>query len=490
MTTAELPAAFKPTLLISAETKQKPRTVDLLNDWQYAERAVHRLLCAWGRELPGWHDKSALHRHVWEQSECVRRLRERVAQFPGGKPDAPVSARLEQLANTALLAPSLADALDGIYELLLKSLVTAYGEYCATVHPIHDAPTLALLHEINQIKSQQWQWFRDYRRRHPHTTDPAFRARVTGALTDCGGFRAALPIGREGEARPAGVGTDFRLAKFSARDVPIRPPLPFMDYVRADFATNLETRRLFWAFGYMLEKNLPDDQLRWIYDGHHMPWEWHQDISRHLWDESRHGDSGLSRLRDFGITLEEVGFSGYDQPDRDAELKKISVARGLPLDECYVRHCELLAPFRAEPITPSQLYENVFMIGMVAETGHFVVKNEGYVDFKEGADLESAEMMLFDIIDETAHVQIAHKWLPLLAQHAGVDNAGYRERGTKIRDESQVRANAVADEFLKTLPRTPGHPTFDFYQSLLARIRAVAPLANATTCPPRSPKPM
>ena len=87
-------------------------------------------------------------------------------------------------------------------------------------------------------------------------------------------------------------------------------------------------------------------------------------------------------------------------------------------------------------------------------------------------------------------MQIAHKWLPLLAQHAGVDNAGYRERGTKIRDESQVRANAVADEFLKTLPRTPGHPTFDFYQSLLARIRAVAPLANATTCPPRSPKPM
>ena len=30
------------------------------------------------------------------------------------------------------------------------------------------------------------------------------------------------------------------------------------------------------------------------------------------------------------------------------------------------------------------------MIGMVAETGHFVVKNEGYVDFKEGQDLESA----------------------------------------------------------------------------------------------------
>jgi hypothetical protein len=109
------------------------------------------------------------------------------------------------------------------------------------------------------------------------------------------------------------VATDFRLSKFSARNVPIRPRQPFMDYVRADFATNLEARRLFWAFGYMLEKNLPDDQLLWLYYGHYMPWAWQHIISRHLWDESRHGDSGYSRLRDFGISLEDVGFSGYDQ---------------------------------------------------------------------------------------------------------------------------------------------------------------------------------
>lgn len=488
-TLADAPAVPR-TLLVDAESRQKPRTVDLLNDWQYVEKSVHRLMAAWGRDIAGWDDKSVLHRHIWDQAECVRRLRERVEQFPGGKADAPVSNRLEQLANTVLLAPSLNDALDGIYELLLKTLVGAYGEYTAGVHPVHDAPTIALLHEINQIKSQQWLWYRDYRRRFPHKTDAAYRARVTALLAECQQFRRPLPVARGAEAQPAGVATDFRLSRFSARNEPIRAQRPFMDYVRADFATSIEARRLFWAYGYMLEKNLPDDQLAWLYYGHYMPWQWHHDISRHLWDESRHGDSGYSRLRDFGITLEEVGFSGYDQGARDEELKRISTERGIPLDECYARQRELLAPFRFEPITKEQLYQHVFMIGMVAETGHFVVKNEGYVDFKEGQDLESAEMMLFDIIDETAHVQYAHNWLPLLAQHAGVDNTDYRERAAKIREEYQANAIKLAGDLGQKLPRTPDDPTYAFYQDLLNRIRAASPLANAATCGPRSPKPM
>lgn len=478
------------TLLVDAESRQKPRTVDLLNDWQYVEKSVHRLLAAWGRDLAGWDDKSALHRHIWDQAECVRRLRERVEQFPGGKADAPVSNQLEHLVNAVLLAPSLDDALDGIYELLLKTLVGAYGEYTAGVHPVHDAPTIALLHEINQIKSQEWLWYRDYRRRFPHRTDAAYRARVTGLLAACGHLRRPLPVTKGAEAQPAGVATDFRLSRFSARNEPLRPKHPFMDYVRADFATSIEARRLFWAYGYMLEKNLPDDQLVWLYYGHFMPWQWHHDISRHLWDESRHGDSGYSRLRDFGISLEEVGFSGYDQGARDEELKKISAERGIPLEECYARQRELLAPFRHEPITKEMLYQHVFMIGMVAETGHFVVKNEGYVDFKEGQDLESAEMMLFDIIDETAHVQYAHNWLPLLAQHAGVDNTDYRERAAKIREEYQANANKLAGDLGQKLPRTLDDPTYAFYQDLLGRIRAASPLANAATCGPRSPKPM
>jgi hypothetical protein len=489
---ADAPVTTPPRrVLITPESKQKPTIVDLLNDWQYLEKATHRLICAWGREIAPWYDKSAIHRHVWDQAECVRRLRERVAQFPGGKPDAPVSSRLEQLANTVLLAPNYQDALDGIYEILLKALLTAYGEYSGHAHPVHDAPTVALLHEINQIKSQEFLWYRDFRRRYPHTTNAAYRAAVEQQIAACGGFHAALPLapGDTG-ARPAGAATDFKYAKFSARNVPIRPRHEFMEYVRVDFPTSVEARRLFWGFGYMMEKNLPDDQLRWIYDGHFMPWDWHHDISRHLWDESRHGDSGYSRLRDFGIDFDDVGFPGYDQGERIPVLEAAAKREGITLDEAFRNYPKYLDPVRGEHMTRAQIYENVFMIGLVAETGHFIVKQEGYQDFKEGQDLESAEMMLFDIIDETAHVQYAHKWLPLLGELCGVDNSNYRERGAAIRAEYQKKHDDLSAELAKKLSYKPGDPAFDAYQDLLARIRRVKPLANAATCPPRSPKPM
>lgn len=478
-------------LSITPESRQKPLIVDLLNDWQYLEKAMHRLICGWGRDIAPWHDKSVIHRHVWDQAECVRRLRDRVGQFPGGKPDAPVSSRLEQAANTILLAPTVEDALDGIYELFLKALVTAYGEYSQQAHPIHDAPTIALLHEINQIKSQQFLWYRDWRRRHPHTTDTAYRAVVEAQLSACGYFRHPLPREENDKgAQPAGVATSFRLARFSRRDVPIRPRQEFRDYFMVDFATSIENRRLFWAYGYMMEKNLPDDQLRWLYDGHFMPWDWHYDISRHLWDESRHGDSGYSRLQDFGITFDDVGFAGYDQADRIAVLEAAAKEHGITLDEAFANYSKYLDPLRAEPMTRARVYEDVFMIGLVAETGHFIVKNEGYNDFKDGQDLESAEMMLFDIIDETAHVQYAHKWLPLLAELSGQDNSDYRERGARLRAEAQARHDAHGAKVAPDLPRTPGNPQFDFYNSLIERIRRTKPLANAANCPPRTRKPM
>ncbi len=477
-------------VLVDQDSKQKPRTVALLCDWQYIERSIHRLIAGWGRNISGWEDKSTIHRHIWDQAECVRRLRERIAQFPGGKADAPVSSQLEHLANKVLLAPTLHDALDGVYVHLLKTLVAAYGEYVASVHPVHDAPTISLLHEINQIKSQQWLWYRDYRRRHPHTTDAAYLQQIDTALDECGHFRTALPI-KDGEiAKPAGVATDFKLARFSARNEPTVAKYPFMDYVRADFTRSIETRRLFWAFGYMLEKNLPDDQLIWLYDGHYMPWDWHHDISRHLWDESRHGDSGYSRLKDFGISLEEVGFGTYQQEEQDKILKDYAEAKGLPIEQVAADQNAILASYKMDHLTAKEVYDAVFHIGMVAETGHFVVKNESYVDFREGQDLESAEMMLFDIIDETAHVQYAHRWLPLLAEHAQVDNSDYRERAaTKLR-ECEAESARLAAEFDDTLSRNPGDPAFDFYQDLLNRIRAATPLTNASSCPPRTQKPM
>lgn len=470
-------------VLVSATTRHVPELVRQLNEWQYLERTLHRLLAAWGRHHREIDDKAALHRHVWDQAEVIRRLRDRVEQFPGGKPDAAVHPGFEELANTALLAPTFEDALDAIYHHLLRAMVRAYAEHVQTAHPIHDAPTIALLHEINTIKEQHYFWYRDYRRRHPHATTSAYKEALEKGIAGLKGFRQPMPSFQGKGADLCGLSVDFALPRSSGRPADWRSRYDIMPYLSADFSTSVEARRLFWAIGYLWEINLPDDQLKWLYYGHRMPWAWHHDISRHLWDESRHGLSGYCRLRDWGIFLSDVGLPAYES--------RRSFPEGMPLSERmlnpFVEGVDLLAP--GAPMSPQDLYEAVFFIGMVAESGHFTVKNEAYDDFRKGEDFESAEMMLFDIIDETKHVQYAHQWLPLLAEQAGLDNKGYRERATKIRAEKQQEELRMIGE-AGQLPRTPDFAPWNHYQHLLETIRQAAPL-NAEFKPElRSPKPM
>jgi hypothetical protein len=447
--------------VVNEGTGMKPQTLARLADWQYLERTTHRLIAAWAGFEEDWNDKSQMHRHLWEQAEIVRRLCERVAQFPAGRTDDPVSARLETLSNTLLLAPSLTDAIDGIYQLLNVALVHSYSTYARTAHPVHDAPTIQVLSEIVALKEQQRLWWRDYRRRHPQSTDTHYRAAVELELAACGQLLDAVPVG-DAVALPVGVHTNFRLRLMGARPAATRPRRELRPYLDLDFQTSVEARRLFWAYGYMLEKNLADIQLRWLFDGHFMPWEFQYDVSRHLWDESRHGDSGRSRLLDFGITVEEIGYAPYGE----------------------------WTDALAEPFTAAGLYEDIFVIGLIAETGHFKVKQEAYQDFCAGSDFESAEMMLFDIIDESTHVQYAHRWLPVLAERAGLDNTMVRERAEKERARRQTEYLARVAAQRQTLRTDAGNPDWVAYQDLLARMRRHQPLSNAATCAVRSPLPM
>ena len=452
-------------LQVDAASGKKPKIVVLMSDWQYLERSLHRLVTAWARHFCDWEDKRAVCRHVWEQAECVRRLRERLTEFPGttGNLERPVSGRLEELANTVLLAPSHEDAVDGIYQLLTGALVRSYLQYVEHAHPVHDAPTIAMLQEIVRIKEGQRLWLRDYRRRRPHTTNAAYLAAVEAKLAACGEFGETLS--REGApAQPVGVNTGFRLPSSAGQPAGSERKHDFMGPLEADFTDSIEARRLFWCYGYLLEQNLADDQMRWLWDASDLPWEFIQDVSRHLWDESRHGDSGHSRLLDFGLTIQDVGFSSYGTAPEEA-------------------------PGIAKPMSPEDLYEAVFFIGMCAETGHFPVKHEAYADFKAGGDLESAEMMLFDIIDETAHVQYAHRWLPVLAERAGRNAEDFKERGQRERQRLQEAATQRQAE-RRLIRRDPENPDYAFYQKLLAIMRDKQPLSNASTCPPRSFKPM
>jgi hypothetical protein len=451
------------------------------------ERTTHRMLAAWGRRMDDWEAKATLHRHVWDQAEIIRRIRQRIKEFPGGKPDAGVPLAFENVANIALLAPTFEDAIDGIYQVLLQALTKAYVDYVQNAHPIHDAPSLALFHEINTLKSQHFSWYRGYRRVRPHTMDRVYEDSLRSALAEVDNLLSVVPVTEGTSVLPCRSNARFELPKVSGRPNGWAPEVDMYPYFSVDFSSNVEARRFFWAFAYLQEMNLPDDQLAWLYYGDYMPWEWHHDISRHLWDESRHGCSGYSRLQDWGISLSDVGFypSGSEHLRRHPE--------GTPPKERIIRpfidenQVDFNIPMNA--MTPKDIYETVFRTGMVAESGHFVVKNESYDDFREAGDLASAEMMLFDIIDETAHVQYAHHWLPLLGEHAHIDNSNYRERAVAERKKLQEGEILYCQEAL-LLSRDDSYAPWRHYQALLAKIRKVCPVHEVERYGNRTRRPM
>ncbi|BCM88958.1 hypothetical protein IAD21_00800 [Abditibacteriota bacterium] len=469
-------------LLVDETSGRKPKTVARLSDWAYLEHAIFRMLCGWCRHTTDWDDKQAWFKHIWESAESVHKLRQRAIEFPGtsGNLDAPVSAKLERLANTVLLAPSYEDAVDGIYDVLLPALNRSYQDYGARANPIHDAPTLSTLHDVLGYKNGMRLWIRDYRRRVPHTTDATYKAAIEAQIQNCGELLRALPVESDDKAAPCGVNTDFRLLVQAARPANAKPfSHNLYALVRADVAHSIESRRLFWCLGYMLENGLPEDQAIWIWTGHFMPFEWQRDIARHLWDEARHGDSGLSRLKDFGISLDEIGWSARVSGEVDEERNARRTPEELAAGKRFMR-----------PQTRRELYEYVRMIGMHAETGHFAVKTEAYNDFRDGGDLESAEMMLFDIIDENQHVQYAHNWLPLLAQFADMEGDDFKAWGEKSRREAKEKMRHWLETDARNLDRSSDNPDFALYQQFLARMRQIKPLSNADSCPPRSHLPM
>ena len=85
-------------------------------------------------------------------------------------------------------------------------LVHAYRDYIAASHPVHDRPTHDLLREVIELKRQQSAWYDDFKQRHPHTIDEAYRSASTQSCNrSMAGSMALVEAGESDRAGPAGL---------------------------------------------------------------------------------------------------------------------------------------------------------------------------------------------------------------------------------------------------------------------------------------------
>jgi hypothetical protein len=283
-------------------------------------------------------------------------------------------------------------------------------------------------------------------------------------------------------AEPCGKQAPFRMPRTPGRVKNWDEAPSIMPMIELDWSTSVEARRLFFMIGYCWEMGVAEQQLRWIYHADFMPWDFVYAEARHMWDESRHGDSGYHRLRDFGLDFEHVGYSSYG-----------ATGEGV-----------------LDPMTPREVYEAFYGVTQVAETGYFETKRYCFDDFLAGRDESSAEMMQFDIIDETSHVEYGRIWLEEMGRRAGVEE-DYRKRGATERAATRQKAmQRVAGYRSMLSPERPGpaagqwdnfgstvtpqllrdEKAWKHYRWLISELRGQCPLANVADAPVRPFLPM
>jgi uncharacterized ferritin-like protein (DUF455 family) len=143
---------------------------------------------------------------------------------------------------------------------------------------------------------------------------------------------------------------------------------------------------LLWQFAnYAAEMQAAETLATILWETEGMPWDFYFDIARHCWDEVRHSKLGETRLAELGYHVTDFPCSVGSYAWRQ-------------LFDPLIRYCALT---------------------YIIEAGSFKFKHESYQEYLAEGDSESAQAIMFDIVDETMHVRWGSKWVPKLMEHYG-----------------------------------------------------------------------
>ncbi|HET7558342.1 MAG TPA: DUF455 family protein [Limnochordia bacterium] len=378
----------------------------LLRRYAEVEFQLMRLFGAWMPHIAAVDVKLKLPWHTNEDAEHAGWLRERLAELRGGRlhaaPDAPLRAALQ----AALHAPGPYAFLVGAYFGLKRELLAAYKLHLAGTDPLLDAPTVRVLRRIIPEEEAQLAWAE-------HGCDALctsdaeraaalrWRDTVVAGLLDAGGVQGMAMDEREeplpGEAIAAEAGSALAASGAAAAVEPtpfvhspggVRPEGAPRCWIRpAPGADDGERARTIWEFRWRRDElQATEIFMQCLYDFDDMPWDFYKDCARHAWDEARHTELGIRRLRELGVDPDEL---------------PMMVANSIT----QVGHMSGL--------------ERYTLTTLGHETAGMAGKTEHYRRHLELGDMVSAACVDYDWSDEINHVRYGKRWVSWFAESYG-----------------------------------------------------------------------
>lgn len=293
------------------------RTVDLLKRYNFVLRRLHEIAVAHIPDTPEWEVKCGLGLQAWLDAEHCTVIRERVAEMrePPHQLDDVPDERLEALLEEAIRAENTLELLVGVYRVIRPALVAQMRAHIDTANPLFDHPTRRILRLILVEQDEILEWGRracdalmsaDQHRASSWETHVQWFLEASGGIGGDASTNATASPGRRWDGRP------YEMALEPRRDArfvdPFNESAQIYDYYR-DPDCPLDERTLALVYMRLREIDVPEYMAPILFMTRGREWEYYADLSRQLWDETRHAMMG-----EVSLVQEGVPFYTYPVP--------------------------------------------------------------------------------------------------------------------------------------------------------------------------------
>ena len=366
-------------------------TVRFLKRLAYTKARLNKLQAAHLARSPEWEVKSALGLHLWLDVEHARTLRERVAEMrqpPLGLDKVP-DVRLEAWLDEAIRAEDSAELVAGLARVIRPEIARSARAYLAGSNPLLDYPTRRAISSILAEEEDMIAWGEaaatalaggEADRDRTSRWEEHLRAflAASGGIFEDGSLDVntptpsprAQPMAYEMDAAPR---RDSRFVEQFNRGAPI-------DAVYVDTERPANERVLALLAKRLREMDVPEWMAPIIYKTEGKPFSYYLDLSRQLWDETRHAMMG------------EVGFVKNGVPHYRFPIN---------MTASQVLNTEF------EPFEAHVLLWAIEQSLMARNTG----KGYEWDVAVESGDAFAISVQDFDWADEVLHAQIGRRWL-------------------------------------------------------------------------------
>ncbi|SFT24950.1 hypothetical protein [Paenibacillus sp. BC26] len=365
------------------------QSVNLLKRFNFIAKNLNQILSAHLAAVPEWEVKCAFGYHLWLDAEHSAAIRKRVSEMrePPLHLDQDPDEQLRIWLDEAIRAENTVELLTGIYRVIRPEIAKALSQYIANMNKMTEHPTYRLLRGMLQDEEEMIVWGEAALTALIDSPEQAgiaadWEAHLRAFLLAAGGVSGDLDA-VVCEAAPRSDGQRYEMDPMPRRDERFIDPYNTsakIDSYFWDENCSPEERAYSLIYKRLREMDVPEWMGPILYKTEGKPWEYYTDLSRQLWDETRH-----AMLGEIGLYFGGVPFYKYP----------------IHMGSSVILNTEF---------TPQEAHLILWRIEQSLMPKHTGKQKEWEIA-KDTNNPISLLIQDYDWADEVLHAQIGRKWL-------------------------------------------------------------------------------